>query len=341
MSDTATTRQWHHPDKLIRRLLPIICVGVLVNLGFSWYAGKDSKPLDWSRFSISYLLLAALLSLLPWFWHCVRLAIWGRFFGVKISGVNLLRIAVATDVGGSITPQAVGGMPVKISMLIQQGYSPGKAATLALLGNVEDVIFFSMAIPVSLLLINPRENALWQYFESFVAANQHVILILLVVLPVGFVLLRRITSQKRQRRQVPPRWHQWSTDFKSTVRLIYTEGRKPFLLSILALSAQWLTRFSILISVLLALGLPTNLLHFFLLQWMVFVAMVLVPTPGATGGAEAAFLLVFGKIIPKGSAGTVLAGWRFLTYYFMLLVGVALLWALHHRATRHTGHEPA
>ena len=339
MSDSATPRQWLHPDILVRRLLPVICVGVVVNLAFSWYAGKDSKPLDWSRFSVFYLVLAALLSLLPWFWHCVRLAIWGRFFGVKISEVNLLRIAVATDVGGSFTPQAVGGMPVKISMLVQQGYSPGKAATLALLGNVEDVIFFSMAIPVSLFLTNPWENALWQYFGNFLSANGVFILCLVVVLPVLVVVFRKITLKKRRDKPVASGWHQWSADFKYAVRLIYTEGRRPFLLSILALSAQWLTRFSILISVLLALGLPNNLLHFFLLQWMVFVAMVLVPTPGATGGAEAAFLLVFGKIIPTGSAGTVLAGWRFLTYYFMLLVGAGLLWALHNRAGRHAGHE--
>jgi uncharacterized membrane protein YbhN (UPF0104 family) len=95
--------------------------------------------------------------------------------------------------------------------------------------------------------------------------------------------------------------------------------------------AQWLTRFSILLAVLLALGLPDDLLSFFLLQWMVFVAMALVPTPGAAGGAEAAFLLVFGKIIPSAAVGPALAGWRFLTYYFMLLAGVGILWATGQR----------
>ncbi|MBK8191940.1 MAG: hypothetical protein IPK76_01495 [Lewinellaceae bacterium] len=48
------------------------------------------------------------------------------FFGIRILGVDLLRIVVATDVGGAVTPTAVGGAPVKLAMLIQQGYSPGK-----------------------------------------------------------------------------------------------------------------------------------------------------------------------------------------------------------------------
>ena len=58
---------------------------------------------------------------------------------------------------------------------------------------------------------------------------------------------------------------------------------------------------------------------------MVFVAMLFVPTPGGTGGAEAAFLLVFSNLIPRAAVGPAMAGWRLITYYFMLLVGVGLL----------------
>ncbi|MBK7937159.1 MAG: flippase-like domain-containing protein [Lewinellaceae bacterium] len=317
---------------LLRRMLPVICVGVAGNLLFSWYTADKGKWLDWSQCSAAYLLLAALLSLLPWFWHCVRLAIWGRFFGVKISSRNLLRIAVATDVGGSIAPQAIGGAPVKITMLVQQGYTPGKATLLTLLSGVEDVIFFAMAIPVSLVLIQPWNNPLWQHAGWFMKKNGFAVLLTMLLLFSVYLLFRKMRRSGQIGKNRSPRWHRWVADFKSTVHLIYTQGRKPFLLSVLALVAQWLTRFSILLSVLLALGLPHQLLHFFLLQWMVFVAMVFVPTPGAAGGAEAAFLLVFGKIIPQTAVGTVLAGWRFLTYYFMLLTGVVILWLLRERA---------
>ena len=37
---------------------------------------------------------------------------------------------------------------------------------------------------------------------------------------------------------------------------------------------------------------------FFLLQWVIFTVMVFVPTPGASGGAEAAFLLVYSALLP-------------------------------------------
>jgi len=314
-------------DKLLRRLLPLICVGVVINLAVTWYLADQSSAPDWSKFSLIYLLLAALLSLLPWFWHCVRLAIWGRFFGVKISSVNLLRIAVATDVGGTVTPQAVGGAPVKMAMLVQQGYKPGEAATLTLLGNFEDVVFFAFAIPVSLALARPWENPLWQHAGSFLEKNGCWLATVLLAALAVFLFFRKKSFPQNRITKPESRWQLLVSEFRAALRLIRQKGRKPFVLSILALSAQWLTRFSILLAVLLALGLPDDLLYFFLLQWMVFVAMALVPTPGATGGAEAAFLLVFGKIIPKSAVGPALTGWRFLTYYFMLLAGVAILWA--------------
>lgn len=314
-------------NKLLRRLLPIICIGVVVNLTMTWcLSGRNAAP-DWSKFSLIYLLLAALLSLLPWFWHCVRLAIWGRFFGVKISNWNLLRIAVATDVGGLVTPQAVGGAPVKMAMLVQQGYKPGEAATLTLLSNFEDVVFFAFAIPVSLALARPWENPLWQHMGGFLEKNGVLMGSILLFALAAFLSLRKIPFFKNRPQKTESHWRRLISEFQETVRLIKEKGRKSFVLSILALSAQWLTRFSILLAVLLALGLPDDLLYFFLLQWMVFVAMTLVPTPGATGGAEVAFLLVFGKIIPKSAVGPALAGWRFTTYYFMLFVGVGILWA--------------
>lgn len=321
-------------NKILRRLLPIICIGVLGNLAYSWYtADRGHWQQSWLQFSPAWLMLAAVLSVMPWFWHCVRLAIWGRFFGVKISRRNLLRIAVATDVGAAVAPQAVGGAPLKISMLVQQGYSPGKATTLTLLSGVEDLVFFSLAIPVSLLLTRPWENPLWQQAGQAVSRYGHLVWPALMVLFAVFLLVKKLYRSRQTRGAgAPARWQHLVADFKTTVKLIYTDGRTPFLLSVLALIAQWLTRFSILLAVLLALGMPDDLLQFFLLQWMVFVAMLLTPTPGATGGAEAAFLLVFSKNIPSAAAGVIMAGWRFLTYYFMLLSGVVILWLLRERA---------
>lgn len=71
-------------DKLLPRFLPVICLGVLGNLAYAWFA-TDRSRLSAANFSFGWMLVAMLLALLPWAWHAIRLAIWSRFFGVDIA----------------------------------------------------------------------------------------------------------------------------------------------------------------------------------------------------------------------------------------------------------------
>ncbi|TNE49830.1 MAG: flippase-like domain-containing protein [Bacteroidetes bacterium] len=321
-------------NKILRRLIPLVCIGVVINLGFSWYTTDRGKLLDWSEFSGVYLLVAAGLSMLPWFWHALRIAIWSRFFGVKIAPLNLLRIVVATDVGGVVAPVVVGGTPFKMGMLVQEGYQPGRAATLTLLGQFEEAVFFLSFMPVSLILIRPWENPLWRRVGVFI--QEHGLWLLLgagLLFGLVYFLRRAPFSRKFFRGHINRSEHlqMLVADFRHAFRLVYHKGRKPFLLSMLAITGQWLTRFAILITILLALGLDVDYFRIFFLQWMVFVAMLFVPTPGGTGAAEAAFLLVFSALIPRAAIGPAMAGWRLMTYYFMLIVGVVILFGTEKR----------
>ena len=74
---------------------------------------------------------------------------------------------------------------------------------------------------------------------------------------------------------------------------------------------------------------------FFLLQWVVFTAMSVVPTPGGSGGAEAVFVLVYSALLPDAVIGIATAGWRFLTFYVQLALGSILFTGMNlHDARR-------
>lgn len=322
-------------DTILRRLIPIVCIGVMGNLAFSWYSTDQGRRFDWSQFSSGYLLLAGVLALLPWFWHALRIWIWSGFFGVRISRLNLLRIVVATDVGGVVAPVAVGGAPFKMGMLIQQGFQPGQAAMLTLLGHLEEAVFFLSIIPVSLVLTRPWQNPLWQKVGAFFQEHSLALWCCLVLLAALLLILKKTKVLRRifkKRTQQSERWAMMLADFRQAIRLVLAGGQKSFAWSMLAIIGQWMTRFSVLVVVLLALGLDVDLFRIFFLQWMVYVAMLFVPTPGGTGGAEAAFLLVFSKLIPHGAVGPAMAGWRLTVYYFMLLMGVGVLFGTAKRS---------
>jgi len=55
----------------------------------------------------------------------------------------------------------------------------------------------------------------------------------------------------------------------------------------------------------------------------------MMPTPGATGGAEASFYMIYYYLLPHKSIGLIIAGWRFLTFYFLLGLGTILFIRLY------------
>jgi hypothetical protein len=75
----------------------------------------------------------------------------------------------------------------------------------------------------------------------------------------------------------------------------------------------------------LSLGYEINYLNFLVLQWLLFAIMAFVPTPGATGGAEGLFVLLFTGVLPRDALGTILIGWRFLDFYFTAILALGIL----------------
>ena len=103
-------------------------------------------------------------------------------------------------------------------------------------------------------------------------------------------------------------------------------------------TVQWLSRHSVITVLVWSLGIPADPGLFWLLQWVVFTTMTLVPTPGAAGGAEAIFALVFGPLLPPSAVGWLVMGWRLLTFYILLLAGaLAFSWLEARRKKRRIG----
>ena len=49
-----------------------------------------------------------------------------------------------------------------------------------------------------------------------------------------------------------------------------------------------------------------------------------VPIPGGTGGIEYGFTQFFGMLIPNSQLQATLISWRFITYYFGIIIGALL-----------------
>ena len=54
-----------------------------------------------------------------------------------------------------------------------------------------------------------------------------------------------------------------------------------------------------------------------------YISMIncFIPIPGASGGTEATYVIMFSKIFGKVAASSSMLLWRFMSYYFVMIIG--------------------
>lgn len=327
-----------HLDRLFRTAAVIVPLGVLGNLAFTlWTTDRDTLQ-ALGAFPRRYLAVAVLLGLVPWLTNALRLVIWTRFIGQGLSVREALRIVLGAEVGSSLLPTSTGGELIRWGMLTQRGIPAGAAGSIISLGYLEDSLFFLIALPAAFVLSDagrlPILRALANQFRT--DATRAVLVALGVVFGVWMLLwllfhgwLGRRAQRVAQRAYVRLRHRLRRTwrDAQSVYALVARRGKLRFLATWILGMIQWTCRYSVITALAAFLGAPINPLLSFLLQWVIFTAMIFVPTPGATGGAEAAFFLIYKALLPADVIGLATAGWRFLTFYLQLGLG-AVLFAL-------------
>ncbi len=329
-------------DKLFRSAMIVIPIGVFGNVLFSLWRTDRSLLASLADLPRGYLVLALLLGVVPWFANALRLLIWTRFLGHGVSFRDAFRITLATDLGSAVSPTAVGGGFFKWGMLVQKGVSPGAAVSLATLTPIEDGLFFLIAIPIGIYLTASWGNPVFaeaagQLRESapalFLVAGGIALFSWLALRWVLGGRFGRRTQRKglrlagRTKRRLRGSW----IDAREVFRLIRSNGKARFALSMSLTSVQWAARYSIVSALVAFLGAPVHPVLFGILQWVVFTLAAFVPTPGGAGGAEAAFFVVYSPFIPAAILPLTTAAWRFFTFYVHLLLAALLYMVIRDR----------
>jgi glycosyltransferase 2 family protein len=330
-------------QKLFRTALIVIPIGVLGNVIVSFMATDRTVLATLHELPRGYLLLAVLLGLVPWVTNTLRMMLWTDLLGHRIRFRDGLQITLAVDLGAAISPTAVGGGFLKWAMLVQRGIKPGAAVSVTTLPSIEDGVFFAIALPLAIVWTSAWDlpvfrmiGAQLQTHSAPVVFLAALILLLLWVaarLALGGVAGSRVRRRglsltARIRRRLREAW----LDARGVYLLILQQGKWRFAVSLSLTAVQWGARYSVISALIAFLGAPVQPVLFWLFQWVVFTLMTFVPTPGALGGAEAAFFLIYSGFLPAEIIGLATAGWRFLTFYFQLAVAAVLFTLLQWRA---------
>lgn len=276
-------------------------------------------------------LAAVALLLVSWLADSFRWWLFAITLGGRLRWRDLLCIVLAGYFISGVTPFTSGGGPVKIYALSQHALTVGQAtAVVAAAGLVNQMVLAAGALLVT-VASDYTHQALGRWTDAAVYLYLGGLVLFLAVLLNTDRFLRGTAGLGR--RLGLSRW--WgdekgsrirqkllraSADFQEGLRLLLSHPGRLFL-ACFSTVLFYLLFFSIVPVLLLALGVHVPFWRALALQNVFWLLCTLMPTPGASGGAELGFVAVFIGLVPASLLPTLAMAWRLLTFYLRLLCG--------------------
>lgn len=334
--------------KLSRKYLWNILLIVVVTAVAMYFALKDNfvQAMEAIGRMNGFMLLLVVC------WGLLYNAIWGvsyQVLGAKYKkGYSLMQGVIVALVGtffAGITPSSTGGQFGQAYVLKKQGISLSDGASLLW----ADFIIYqtTMMIYVTILFIVRFTHYLnmsawfWIVFVGYLV-NLVVICTLytIALFPRAYIrisvwaakLLGKLSFIKNPQQMVE-NWTHQMTSFTVEIKQLSKDKKvivQCMVVSFMRLSLYFALPFVIANALGVHLGLD-KLVDVLALSSFVTMANSFIPLPGASGGTEVVFTLLFGSML-KTLTGAVLLLWRISSYYVPVVVGALtfLIFKNHH-----------
>lgn len=320
----------------------MIGLGVVV-----WMFVNDARKEDLGQ-AIRYIHFDARAIL------CILLA-WGfmlgRDFGLtwrfraltdkRLRWSQAWRVDMLCEFTSCITPSAVGGSSLGMVFLNREGIEFGRATTLMITTLFLDELFFVVSCPIVIALTPAGE-----IFQSGSAGfSQGIkltfwlvysgIVVWTAILFTGIILKPRVfnkTIVKIFSVRFLRRWQPKVASLADNMQATSIELKsKPFRFWIEVFGAtalSWTSRYLVVNALFFGFLPAVDSSQWLILarQFVVWVVLMVSPTPGGSGLSEWLFTEYYGDLIPFGAMALMLAVfWRLVSYYIYLIVGACLV----------------
>ncbi|MBD3217241.1 MAG: flippase-like domain-containing protein [candidate division Zixibacteria bacterium] len=325
----------HRLLKFILIMLPLMVLGSTVYVMLTSEAGSYEYL---KKLKFGYLLLAAVMVMIPFFTNSARLYLWSRVINGGMKPSIAFKATVVGELGNVTTPTAIGGGYLKLYYLTRQNFNVGQVAMIYLLGYIEDFIFLILFLSSTILLTQSWNNPHVLQAGRAILAHWWVFAIIAGIgISFSIYVKNRVNKVKADlpdshpkgikglKNRILSRIQKFEHDMKTAFGLVWRHGKGTFLTCIMLAIFGWGCRYMAINALIAGMGLHTDILNYALLHWLVFTFMTLVPSPGAVGGAEIVFALIFGGLLPGDMVPVLTGSWRLLTCYLGITFGAFYL----------------
>ncbi len=323
----------------------LIGVGVVGYMFYSQFKPEEFAKISWTNHTTFWVGLAVFLLFVRHMAYASRLRILSE---KAFSWKKCIELVFIWEFSSAVSPTSVGGSAAALFVLSQEKLSTAKTTTIVLYSAVQDALFFLTTLLGFFLIfgigmIRPDlpdgsvELGVQGMEYVFMGAYAFVLIYgalffygLFIKPTIVKTILVFFTSFKWLKR-FQPKMEALGDDVVIASKEMKQKDWRFHVGSILSTSTAWICRFGLLSCLIIALkpgiieGFMGELKLMARLESM-FVIMAGSPTPGAVGVAEYTFSKFVKDYIPEeGLALIVASGWRFMTYYFYLLIGTLII----------------
>lgn len=321
-----------------KRILIPILIGIAFSV-YSLYASKFNLSILKSiEFSIPYLILAFVMMMIRDLAYILRIRILTE---KKLSWKDSFQVIMLWEFSSSVTPTMVGGSAFAIYFLNKEGLNWGKSTGIVMITAMLDELFYIVAVAITLFLIGNSLfdidpilgfNPMTYFYVGYSIIITLTLLIFLAVLinphftKKLILKVYSITILKKW----SPSAERFGNELIATSEELKGKSAKYWIYAFLLTALSWTARYLVLNCLVLALNpdLGFNLIQqvkIYAEQLIMWVIMLVSPTPGASGIAELSFSAFFKDYFPENSHAAVAVLWRAISYYPYLIIGLIVL----------------
>ena len=309
---------------------------------------KDTlNDIDWTWQSTFWILLAIISMATRDVAYMYRIRVLTDYV---LSWKQSFRVIMLWEFASALTPSVVGGSGVAMFIVHREGINLGRSTAIVLVSALLDELFYITMVAIVLLMIGNShlfpvnlqktffgmtfgtEGLFWLGY-GFICLLTTGILIGIFFIPrtLKYVLLQifRLPVLRRWRYNVI----QIGDDIIITSDELKGKPAKYWVKSFGATYVSWTARYLVVNFLVLAFLNPDNVvvsgftdqILIYARQLVMWVIMLISPTPGSSGVAEFAFSGFLKEFIPLGLVGALALLWRLISYYPYLFIGAIIL----------------
>lgn len=295
--------------------------------------------LDWTYLTTFWIILAIICVAIRLFGYVLRLRI---LTDKKLSWRKCLDVILLWEFASALTPSVVGGAGFAIYFLYKEGISAGKSTGIVMVTALLDELFYILMVPLILLFVASETifPVGWEgeligiplSTEGFFWAGYVFICVLTTTIIFGiFIAPRTVKYILINVFNLPilRKWRysmiRWGDDLITTSEELKDKSLKFWSQAFGATLASWTARYLVVNCLIAAFVLVNDHFLIYAKQLVMWIIMLMSPTPGSSGLAELVFTEFFSDIVPTQLAGPLSVIWRMLTYFLYIFLGVIIL----------------